>query len=285
MATASNAKKFRVGILGYGSLGKHIHNQIQLRGDEIGFEIAFVWNRTATVLSQLPQELVLPKIEDFKLYEPDLVIEVAHPDVTKRFGAEILSKCDYFIGSPSVLADRELELSLTESIQNSKKRLFVPNGALWGTQEIRRMSNAGKLQAVEIEMRFHPHSLKLLGKLAELNATVNSTPVTLFEGPIREVCPLAPNNTNTMACAAIAAYSLGFDKVIGRLVSDPNLSDFHIIEINVYGPVTNGNQFHVLTRRMSPAKVGSVTSSATHDAFFNSIVQCRSLIDIGIVLC
>ena len=33
--------------------------------------------------------------------------------------------------------------------------------------------------------------------------------------------PLAPNNVNTMAAAAIAASNLGLDNVIGRLVSDP----------------------------------------------------------------
>lgn len=172
-------------------------------------------------LSQLPHELILENIEEFRTRQPDLVIEVAHPDVTKRFGAEILSHCDYFIGSPSVLADRELESNLNDAIHRSKKRLFVPNGALWGTQDIRRMSKAGKLTGLEIEMRFHPHSLRLSGKLAELNEQVETTPVTLFDGPVRELCPLAPNNTNTMACAAVAGYCLGFDRVIGRLVSDP----------------------------------------------------------------
>lgn len=218
---ATSTKKVRIGILGYGSLGQHIHNQVQLKGEKLGFEIAFIWNRTESALSQLPQELVLRKIEDFRLRQPDLVIEVAHPDVTKQFGSDILSHCDYFIGSPSVLADRQLEANLNDAISKSHKRLFVPNGALWGTQDIRRMSNAGKLEALEIEMRFHPHSLKLSGNLFDLNAQVDSTPVTLFMGPIRELCPLAPNNTNTMACAAIAGYCLGFDKVIGRLVSDP----------------------------------------------------------------
>ena len=40
-------------------------------------------------------------------------------------------------------------------------------------------------------------------------------------GPVRELCPLAPNNVNTMACAAIAAHNLGFDGVVGCLVADP----------------------------------------------------------------
>ena len=40
-------------------------------------------------------------------------------------------------------------------------------------------------------------------------------------GPVRDLCPLAPNNVNTMAAAAIAAHNLGFDKTLGSIVSDP----------------------------------------------------------------
>jgi hypothetical protein len=43
--------------------------------------------------------------------------------------------------------------------------------------------------------------------------------VELYRGPVRELCPLAPNNVNTMAAAAVAATNLGFDKTIGRLVA------------------------------------------------------------------
>ena len=40
-------------------------------------------------------------------------------------------------------------------------------------------------------------------------------------GPVRELCPLAPNNVNTMAAAALAAHNLGFDKMQGCIVADP----------------------------------------------------------------
>jgi len=47
--------------------------------------------------------------------------------------------------------------------------------------------------------------------------TYNVSPIA----PVRELCPLAPNNVNTMAIASLAAHNLGFDKVIGCLVADP----------------------------------------------------------------
>jgi aspartate dehydrogenase len=70
-------------------------------------------------------------------------------------------------------------------------------------------------------MKKHPSAFKLTGRLAELVKTVGDGPLTLYDGPVRGLCPLAPNNVNTMACAAIAAHNLGFDGVIGCLVADP----------------------------------------------------------------
>ena len=72
-------------------------------------------------------------------------------------------------------------------------------------------------------MRKHPVSYRLSGELAELAAKSadSNEAVTLYEGPVRQLCPLAPHNVNTMAAAALAAHTLGFDGVIGRLVADP----------------------------------------------------------------
>lgn len=42
----------------------------------------------------------------------------------------------------------------------------------------------------------------------------------LFRGSVAELCPLAPNNVNTMAAAAVAAGTLGFAGVQGEIVSD-----------------------------------------------------------------
>ena len=69
-------------------------------------------------------------------------------------------------------------------------------------------------------MKKHPDAFKLNGALAEVNSNVGNEPVTLYEGPVRDLCPQAPNNVNTMAAAAIAATNLGLDVVVGRLVSD-----------------------------------------------------------------
>lgn len=78
----------------------------------------------------------------------------------------------------------------------------------------------------------HPSSFRVLGRLADLqkHALDQNNPVVLYEGPVKHLCPLAPNNVNTMAGAAIAAHNLGFDNVNAKLIADPALKDWHIVE-------------------------------------------------------
>ncbi|RWS26372.1 putative L-aspartate dehydrogenase-like isoform X2 [Leptotrombidium deliense] len=276
----------RVGIVGYGHLGKFLVNEILVNGEKYGIELAFVWNRGKDVFDQFEHKsLILDNLCDFAEFKPNLIVEVAHPEITKKYGPQFIEYCDYMIGSPSALADEELEAMLRHS--STVNGLFIPKGALWGSQDIRSLSRRGQLHALHIEMHFHPHSLRLNEPLYSLNAAVTNTAVTLFEGnfyrnklfcfyilgPVRNVCKLAPNNVNTMACAAIAAENLGFDRVIGTLVSDPTLVNYHKIRLQVLGMKReDGTQFKVTTERQSPAFPGCVTSSATYNSFFESAI-------------
>ncbi|GBO14719.1 Putative L-aspartate dehydrogenase, partial [Araneus ventricosus] len=109
------------------------------------FELAFVWNRTKAALEEcIDSCLILENIGDFKSRTPDIVVEVAHPSVTKNYGKQILEYCDYMIGSPTALSDEDLleELKAAAKVNG----LYVPSGALWGGEDIRKMSDSGILQ-------------------------------------------------------------------------------------------------------------------------------------------
>jgi len=67
-------------------------------------------------------------------------------------------------------------------------------------------------------MSKHPSSFKLASGV-QLEGIKEAQVVC--EGSVRELCPLAPNNVNTMAAAAVAASNLGFDGVCGRIIADP----------------------------------------------------------------
>ncbi len=134
------------------------------------------------------------------------------------------------------------------------------------------------LQELEVTMRKHPSSFKLVGELAEKlsKADVSSEAAVLYEGPVRGLCPLAPNNVNTMAAAAVAGRILGFDGTVGRLVADPALTDWHLVEVVAKGPKRpDGSRLTVETVRKNPAAPGAVTGTATFNSFLSSIHRAQ----------
>merc|ERR1711879_347052 len=109
--------------------------------------------------------------------------------------------------------------------------------------------------------------------------------VVLYEGSVRNLCPLAPNNVNTMAAAALAGFNLGFDGVQAKLICDFSLTA-HVITIEACGaPNSIGESFKTSTERYNPAAVGAVTGSATYDSFLSSILLASSREAGSIHLC
>jgi len=258
----------RVGVVGYGHLGQYLVENILKHPD---LELAWVWNRTE-LKGRVDEKYILKDLASCGTGDPDVIVEVAHPDITKQFGAKFLAAADFMIGSPTALADVGLETGLADAA--CKNGLYIPSGALWGGEDIRKMAERGTLKGLTVTMRKHPSSFKLNGDLHLKNEQVGSEPVELYYGPVRQLCPLAPNNVNTMAAAAVAASNLGFDKTLGRLVSDPTIPNWHFVEVDVEGPEgPGGHKFSVRTVRSNPAAAGAVTGSATYASFLSSLIR------------
>jgi aspartate dehydrogenase len=281
----------KLGLVGFGALGKYLYKSIT-ESEEYSkmFQFVFVWNRTVEKIDTgVPKELILTNLKDFSKFKVDMIIEVAHPSITCEFGAEFLKFSNFFCGSPTALADLKLETILRHTAEKYGNGLYIPSGALWGAQDIEKMAKLGDLKGLTITMKKHPSSLKvepiLMKDLKKYHDDHSMTgEFVLFEGSVRDLCPLAPNNVNTMACAALAGFNLGFDKVKARLVADKSL-EAHVIEIEVLGPRSSSSlesdklgekreHFSVNTVRYNPAKVGAVTGNATYASFFSSLICC-----------
>ncbi|XP_040267972.1 putative L-aspartate dehydrogenase isoform X1 [Bufo bufo] len=274
----SEARKCRIGIVGYGHVGAYLVNQIQSEGDKYNVELAFVWNRTMTKMEpNVAPPLQLQNLEEFEKREVDLIVEVAHPSITRTYGERFLCAAHLLVGSPTALADEETERRLRRRAKLSGYTLYIPSGALWGGEDIMKMAARETLRGLKITMTKHPKSFKLEGKLAEADLSTIRERTVLYEGPTRSLCEMAPNNVNTMAAASLAAHNLGFDKVIGVLVADPSIPDWHLVDIEVTGETngTTGQVFSVTTRRRNPAAPGAVTGTATFGSFWSSILVCK----------
>lgn len=80
-------------------------------------------------------------------------------------------------------------------------------------------SLSAPFQALFIRMSKHPSCFRLTGDIPP-DCMDGEGRRVLFRGSVAELCPLAPNNVNTMAAAAVAAGTLGFTGVQGEIVSD-----------------------------------------------------------------
>ena len=264
--------KRKIGILGYGKLGQHLSsallNNPQLKENN---QLVFVWNRKVDKIGlEIPKNLILEKIENFKEFAPDLIVEVAHPMITFDWGEKFLKSCDYFAGSPTAFASLEIEKKMRAAANNnSGNGLYIPRGALPCLEEILKLKESGNLNEASITMRKHPKSLKFSGPL---NPPLEETKTerVLYSGPLRQLCNWAPNNVNTMAVLALAS-ELGFDKLQASLVANPQLNH-HITEVCLYGSGSEEERFSLQLVRKSPAGAGAVTSSATFTTFLKSML-------------
>ncbi|XP_004071562.1 putative L-aspartate dehydrogenase [Oryzias latipes] len=268
---ADSSPDLRIGVVGFGFLGQYLVGRILKDGPSLGLNLAFVWNRNSDRLKGLvPAEFVLSNLSSFPDRKSDVIVEVCHPQIVKEYGCSFLSHSHFMVGSPSALSDSDLNQKLRRAALQYGKTLYVPSGALWGGQDIQRLNDSGALKALFIRMSKHPSCFRLTGDKLTTWMEEEGRRV-LFRGSVAELCPLAPNNVNTMAAAAVAAGTLGFEGVLGEIVSDTTLKDYHVVEVEVTGP----DGFSVRTVRKNPAKPGAVTGSATYDSFWNSLLICK----------
>ena len=93
----------RIGILGFGHLGQFLctHFEREQTKTVHDFDLIFIWNRTKSIFTkygkELNQGLIVSTVQEGLQRLPDLVIEVAHPDVIRTYAEQILDVCDLFI--------------------------------------------------------------------------------------------------------------------------------------------------------------------------------------------
>lgn len=96
------------------------------------------------------QHTFLPRPLTCSRSNPDLIVEVAHPVITKSHGALLLSIASVLFGSPTAFADAELEAEVRAVADSTSNTLWVPAGALWGALDIQKMADRGSLKVSDL---------------------------------------------------------------------------------------------------------------------------------------
>jgi len=279
-------EKRKIGILGYGNTGKFLTDKI-LNSLKVAkhFELIFVWNRSEDNLTKanLPNTIRLSgnlntHINSEAFNQVDLIVEVCHPDIIHQYGKALLDKADLFIASVTAMANYQTEDILKKKLHNidNNHSIFLPAGAAWGIHDIQKMAQLNTISDLKITMKFNADALKLNPPLQQkldsyINDSSNTHELNLYEGAVRPLAVLAPNNVNTMTCLALAAHTIGLDKTKARLIAH-KATDAHLVEIEASGK----NGFKVKTQRFNPAKKGAVTGNETYYSFLASLLNATA---------
>ena len=275
--------KKKVGILGFGALGQFLVKKI-LNDRHVAerFELAFIQNRTVDKIYNAGYDIEPYQIlaADFdKAFESyinaghhvDIIIECSHPDVVKNHGIRILSHASFYITSLTALADDNLRAALVQKSEDAGNDIIIPTGAGWGFEDIRRLSDRGMLRRMQIAMKFHVDALRVQGSVKEaLDNYVSSDDVAdkvLYEGSLRYLTTMAPNNVNTM-CGLALAGRMNFDALSCQLIASKQ-SHQHEVKIEVHGP----DGFVVRSHRINPALAGAVTGSMTFVSLLGTLME------------
>jgi predicted dinucleotide-utilizing enzyme len=210
------AEPVRIGLVGFGFIGAQVYQRIAGQ-PALGLQVAFVWNRSPARLSDVPEALRLANLSDCIKRAPDLVIELAHPAITREYGSSILKVCDYMPLSVSALVDQGLEDNLREIAEANGTRLLIPHGALVGVDSL--VEGRENWRDVTITFEKHPSAIDFTESGSEPPKFVGRTVV--FEGSAREIGMRFPRNVNTMVTCGLA--TVGLDRCRARLIADPAL--------------------------------------------------------------
>lgn len=215
---AAHQSKPRIGLIGYGAIGRAI--VAQLRAEGASDQIAAVLVRRA------PEEQGLPlclDLDAFLAHRPDVVIEAAGHEAVAAHGEAVLrAGRKLVICSVGALADTPLLEALRRAAGQGGGAVIIPAGAIAGLDGLSAARLAG-LDSVTYTSYKPPHAW--VGTQAEQLLALDSVTddAVFFEGSAREAATHYPRNANVSA--AIALAGIGFERTRVRLVASRRWND------------------------------------------------------------
>lgn len=203
-----------IGLIGYGKINKSLHERI---AESVGMEVSYIYD-FVDIDPDIDDDAELVERDAVGEWDVDIVIEAAVREVVQDFGERVLRSSDLFSLSTTALADPGLVERLTAACATHGTRLYVPHGAILGTDGLQDARDA--LDEVRIETRKNPSNIDF--SFTDIDGEIEEKTI-LYSGAARGICEEFPRNVNSHATVALAG--LGFDETESMLIADPSTSE------------------------------------------------------------
>jgi aspartate dehydrogenase len=223
----------RITIVGCGSIGSKLAKAADEMAEVKRIYLMDIRKDVAEkVASGLKKAIVINSVEE-ELYHTDLVIEAAAQDAAKEMLPAVVSRgVDVMIMSVGSLVDDDFRKMVFEKAKVSEARVYIPTGALCGTDGLRSAS-VDELDEVELITMKGPKSLAGVPYMIEKGIDVDKITerTTVYSGFAREAVKIFPKNINV--AATVSLLGIGFDRTKVTVVLDPEIkSNSHELRIS-----------------------------------------------------
>jgi aspartate dehydrogenase len=155
------------------------------------------------------------------LGEVDLAVEAASQDAARKYVPFVLENgVDVMVMSVGAFADEEFKERCFTLAKKHRSRIYVPSGAICGTDGLHSASAAGISEA-HIITRKGPKGLRGAPGLKMRNIDVDrlTEPTLVFEGNARDAASQFPKNLNV--AATVSLLGVGFESTHVTIICDP----------------------------------------------------------------
>jgi aspartate dehydrogenase len=138
---------------------------------------------------------------------PDVVIEAASQQAVREYGLRVLEAgCDLIVMSVGALMDKKLLEQLMDMARRTRRRIYIPSGAIAGLEAVYALSLNG-IREVRLRTRKPPKSLADAPYVKEKGINLDNIkePTKIYEGPAGEAVKYFPANVNVAAALSLAA--------------------------------------------------------------------------------
>jgi aspartate dehydrogenase len=205
----------KVGIIGYGAVGKYVAEWLYGRG-----QLAAIFDRDQKTVEKakiLKGVTITNNFEEFLLADTNLILETASIEAVKKYGMAVLeSGKDLIVLSTGAFADHRFTEKIRRVAESAGRKIYVCSGAIAGIEAIKAIAEFA--DEVILTTRKKP---EILGVDRE---------GIIFEGDVRRAVERFPKNLNIAGTLALA---VGHERVKVRVIAE-NV-DANIHEITAHG--------------------------------------------------
>lgn len=224
----------KIGIIGYGTIGKEIAKLIQSKqAGDIELKIILVKNTNKISTSDVNDLFFTEDESTFFNQDLDIIIEAAGHSALQLYGERsLVSGSNLLIISVGALADSALYEKLQNAAKEANKQIIIPSAAIAGLDRI-AAGALGEMDEITLITRKPPKSW--FGTIAEekVDLATITEPYCIFEGNARESSKLFPESVNVSATLSIAG--VGFEKTKVQVYVDPTIErNTHTIKAKGY---------------------------------------------------